>query len=215
MGFPIPIKWQTSSYWITTQVTAWIGPQLKGKLIHWVRELRCAWHWTGPSLVQVVAWCCTVTNADVLQNDLLKQTSMSFESKYKIVPFKSVLKCRLKNCGHFVKWPGVKSTRAATGQSGKLFNVVLWTGGKGRVIHKKTQLTSTGFFCFVLSYFKWACTKYHGVKYSRVPLYRGPIHRDIITALRWQYLTGELWCVYYEDFEENWPRYNGTALYMN
>ena len=26
-------------------------------------------------------------------------------------------------------------------------------------------------------------------------------------------LTGELWAVYYEDFDENWPRYNGTALY--
>ena len=27
-------------------------------------------------------------------------------------------------------------------------------------------------------------------------------------------LTGELWGVYYENFEENWPRYNGTALYL-
>ena len=26
-------------------------------------------------------------------------------------------------------------------------------------------------------------------------------------------LTGELWGIYYEEFEENWPRYNGTALY--
>ena len=25
-------------------------------------------------------------------------------------------------------------------------------------------------------------------------------------------LTGDLWGVYYENFEENWPRYNGTAL---
>ena len=25
-------------------------------------------------------------------------------------------------------------------------------------------------------------------------------------------LTGELWGVCYENFEENWPRYNGTAL---
>ena len=46
------------------------------------------------------------------------------------------------------------------------------------------------------------------------------------TALRWQQsnvnhtsnsqylaLTGELWGVYYEDFKENWPRYNGTSLY--
>ena len=27
-------------------------------------------------------------------------------------------------------------------------------------------------------------------------------------------LTGELWGVYCEDLGENWPRYNGTALYM-
>ena len=27
-------------------------------------------------------------------------------------------------------------------------------------------------------------------------------------------LTGELWGVYYENFEEYWPRYNGTALYL-
>ena len=27
-------------------------------------------------------------------------------------------------------------------------------------------------------------------------------------------LTGELWGIYYEDFGENWPRYNGTALYQ-
>ena len=26
-------------------------------------------------------------------------------------------------------------------------------------------------------------------------------------------LTGELWGVFCEDFEENWPRFNGTALY--
>ena len=27
-------------------------------------------------------------------------------------------------------------------------------------------------------------------------------------------LTGELWGVCGEDFLENWPRYNGTALYL-
>ena len=27
-------------------------------------------------------------------------------------------------------------------------------------------------------------------------------------------LTGEPWGVYYENFEENWPRYNGTRLYL-
>ena len=25
-------------------------------------------------------------------------------------------------------------------------------------------------------------------------------------------LTGELWGVFCEDFKENWPRYNGTAM---
>ena len=27
-------------------------------------------------------------------------------------------------------------------------------------------------------------------------------------------LTCELWGVYFDDFGENWPRYNGTALYL-
>ena len=27
--------------------------------------------------------------------------------------------------------------------------------------------------------------------------------------------TGELWGVCYENFEENWSRYNGTALYVH
>ena len=33
------------------------------------------------------------------------------------------------------------------------------------------------------------------------------------TATPYLALTGELWGVYYENFEENWPRYNGTVLY--
>ena len=28
------------------------------------------------------------------------------------------------------------------------------------------------------------------------------------------FLTGELWSVYCEEFGVNWPRYNGTALYV-
>ena len=28
-------------------------------------------------------------------------------------------------------------------------------------------------------------------------------------------LTGEIWCVYRDYVEENWPRDNGTALYIN
>ena len=35
-----------------------------------------------------------------------------------------------------------------------------------------------------------------------------------ISKLLWSNLTGELWGVYYEKFEENWPRYNDTALYI-
>ena len=27
-------------------------------------------------------------------------------------------------------------------------------------------------------------------------------------------LTGELWGAFYKDIADNWPRYNGTALYM-
>ena len=28
-------------------------------------------------------------------------------------------------------------------------------------------------------------------------------------------LKGKLWIVYHEDFVENWPRHNGTALYAD
>ena len=66
--------------------------------------------------------------------------------------------------------------------------------------------------------------------YSRVALWRGPIHHDIIyvtamtgaelksdpklaTGIPYLALPGELWVVYCEDLGENWPRYNGTALY--
>ena len=64
-----------------------------------------------------------------------------------------------------------------------------------------------------------------------MPLKRGPIYHDIIygTAMTgaelksdfkfttdspYLALTGELWGVYCEDFGENWPSYNGTALYV-
>ena len=36
----------------------------------------------------------------------------------------------------------------------------------------------------------------------------------LITDTPYLALTGELWGVYYENYEENWPRYNGTALYL-
>ena len=35
------------------------------------------------------------------------------------------------------------------------------------------------------------------------------------TATPYLSVTGELWGVYYQNFEENWPRYNGTALYCD
>ena len=28
-------------------------------------------------------------------------------------------------------------------------------------------------------------------------------------------VTSELWGVFYENFKENWPHYNGTELYMS
>ena len=37
---------------------------------------------------------------------------------------------------------------------------------------------------------------------------------NIIIDTPYLTLAGELWSDYYEDFEENWPRYNGTALYI-
>ena len=54
--------------------------------------------------------------------------------------------------------------------------------------------------------------------YSRVPLYRGQIDHDIthVTASTAAELKlnfkDELWGVYYEDFEDNWPHNNSTAL---
>ena len=70
----------------------------------------------------------------------------------------------------------------------------------------------------------------HTSLYSRVPLKRGTTCHDnandtALTATEdkcdfkhttdtpYLALTGELWGVHYENFEENWPRYNGTALY--
>ena len=67
--------------------------------------------------------------------------------------------------------------------------------------------------------------------YSQVPLERGPIYEDIsygtaitvtesesdfriTTDTPYLALTDELWGVYCEDIGENWPCYNGTALYF-
>ena len=36
----------------------------------------------------------------------------------------------------------------------------------------------------------------------------------ITTDTSYLALAGELWGVYCEDFEENWPRYNDTSLYL-
>ena len=43
---------------------------------------------------------------------------------------------------------------------------------------------------------------------------RGRISQFVRTDTRYLALTGELWGVYCDDMGENWPRYNGTALYM-
>ena len=68
--------------------------------------------------------------------------------------------------------------------------------------------------------------------YSQVLLSRGLIYHDITydptitvsengsnirvtTKNPYLALTGELWCVYCEEFGEKWPRYNGTALYFH
>ena len=40
------------------------------------------------------------------------------------------------------------------------------------------------------------------------------INFRITTDTPYLALTGELWSVYCEDLGENWPRYNGTALYL-
>ena len=54
----------------------------------------------------------------------------------------------------------------------------------------------------------WYCTQ-HCRSWGRISI-RG------LTPTRHPYLvlTGELWGVFHEYFEENWPRYNGTALYL-
>ena len=38
---------------------------------------------------------------------------------------------------------------------------------------------------------------------------------ELIKDTPYPALTGELWVVCYEALGENWPRYNGTALYVN
>ena len=69
----------------------------------------------------------------------------------------------------------------------------------------------------------------HQLLYSRLPLKRGPLYHDITngTAMPaperksdlkltkdtpYIALTGELWGVCYDNFEENWPHHNGTTL---
>ena len=40
-----------------------------------------------------------------------------------------------------------------------------------------------------------------------------PVSPNVTIEVVKQNTTDELWGVFYEHFEENWPRYNGTALY--
>ena len=37
---------------------------------------------------------------------------------------------------------------------------------------------------------------------------------ELTTDTPYLILTDKLWSVYYENIEENWPRYNGTTLYI-
>ena len=77
------------------------------------------------------------------------------------------------------------------------------------------------------SFEKWYAIQVYG----HVPLQRGLIYHDITydigitvaesesdirvtTDTSYRALTGELWGVYWEEFGENRPRYNGTALYL-
>ena len=56
---------------------------------------------------------------------------------------------------------------------------------------------------------------YHGITYDTaigVPENESDIR--ITTDTPYFTLTGKLWGVYYENFGENWPRFNGTALYL-
>ena len=79
----------------------------------------------------------------------------------------------------------------------------------------------------VLSYFGWitemiynqvplqCCLISHDITYDTV-ITVAEIGSDIriTTDSLYLALTGDLWGAYCEDFRENWPRYNGTALYM-
>ena len=67
----------------------------------------------------------------------------------------------------------------------------------------------------------------HVFTYSQVPLQHGQIYHDIAYETRitlaesesdiriaTHILPGELWGFYCGDLGKNWPRYNGTALYV-
>ena len=55
---------------------------------------------------------------------------------------------------------------------------------------------------------------YHDITYdTAITVAESESDIKITTVTPYLALTGELCGVYCEDFGENWPRYNGTALY--
>ena len=54
------------------------------------------------------------------------------------------------------------------------------------------------------------------ILYSRTPVIEAEHKSELSSTENTPYLalTGKLWVVYCEDFRENWPCYNGTALYL-
>ena len=51
--------------------------------------------------------------------------------------------------------------------------------------------------------------RYYAVQYSEI------LHKWLLELRQNINLIGELWGVYYDNFDENWPRYDGTALYTD
>ena len=59
--------------------------------------------------------------------------------------------------------------------------------------------------------------RYNAVQYNKILhtslQWRGQNINQRLNLQKTHHITSELWCVFRENFGENWPRYNGTALY--
>ena len=56
---------------------------------------------------------------------------------------------------------------------------------------------------------------YHDITYdTAITVAEGELDIRITTDTPYLALTGELWVIYCEDLGKDWPRYNGTALYV-